>query len=109
MVKAIITVMERQLADHLPGGKFNQPSDNLNEEAKSCPLNNISGEQVFAIWDARYRKAKSAHIDKTSNKTTFKMKLKLKKISWMKFKIVKKLKFLKQQRKRIEKIVLITE
>ena len=72
MVECILRVMRRQLVDHLPGGKFHNPSDDLREDAQSCPQNNISGERVFAMWDARYRQSKSSHITKISNKVVFK-------------------------------------
>ena len=45
------SVMEKQLADQLPGGKFWEPSEMLIKEAASCSSSNISGERKFAVAD----------------------------------------------------------
>ena len=63
--------MQRQLQDHLPGGKFHEPSPKLVNQAKSCTSNNISGERIFAIWDSKHAKARSASVRKISSKTLF--------------------------------------
>ncbi len=65
-------VMERQLVDYLPRGQFHNPSEQLVTKAASCNSNNISGERVFAMWDARSNQSKTASINKVSSKTTFK-------------------------------------
>ena len=72
LIDVAIKVMERQLKDYLPGGKYHDPSPSLQAEAASCSSNNISGERVFAMWDARKQQAKTASTTKVSSKTTFK-------------------------------------
>ena len=64
-------VMRRQLVDHLPGGKFHNPDSEVQEEAKSCSSNNISGERAFAKIDSQIMKARSATVEKSINKAQF--------------------------------------
>ena len=63
--------MRRQLANHLPGGKYHTPDDELQKAAVSCTMNNISGERVFAKIDSRMNKSKSASLQKCMNKSQF--------------------------------------
>jgi hypothetical protein len=41
--------LQRQLADQLPGGKFDQPSEALQSQSSTVVLNNIRGESDFAV------------------------------------------------------------
>ena len=61
--KCILEVAERQVGDQLPGGKYDQPSATLQEEAASCTANNISGERIFAKLDASIKRAPNASHD----------------------------------------------
>ena len=45
--QVIIDLIDRQLADQLPGGKFWKPAEELREQAKSCVSHNILGERKF--------------------------------------------------------------
>ena len=64
-------VMRRQLEDHLPGGKYHNPSEQIKQQAESCSSNNISGERNFAKIDSRIQKARSATLDKSMSKSQF--------------------------------------
>ena len=64
-------VMRRQLVDHLPGGKFHNPDNEVREAAKSCTSNNISGERAFAKIDSQIMKARSATLEKSISKAQF--------------------------------------
>ena len=56
----LFVCITRQLEDHLPGGKYHKPGDNVIKETKTCPKDNVAGERVFAGLD--YLKRKSPNI-----------------------------------------------
>lgn len=49
------------LADHLPGGKFNDPSIQIQNETKSVPKHNIACERFFSGLDRLVRKMPTAN------------------------------------------------
>ena len=71
MLQAIIDLIDRQLADQLPGGKFWEPTEELREQAKSCESHNISGERKFAKMKAQQSRAPSMSMEKIEQKEMF--------------------------------------
>jgi E1A/CREB-binding protein len=59
--KSFLIVTERMLADHLPGGKFNDPSIQIQNETKSVPKHNIACERFFSGLDRLVRKMPTAN------------------------------------------------
>lgn len=57
--EAVLQDCERQLADHLPEGKFSSPTSQLRVQAQSCN-NNICGERVFGQLDHAVKRAPNA-------------------------------------------------
>ena len=47
----------RQLEDHLPGGKYANPTSSLVDETSTCPKDNVAAERVFAGLDHLKRKS----------------------------------------------------
>ena len=72
MLTATKQVMEKQLEEYLPDGKYHDPSDALKEQARSCASNNISGKQVFGLWKSKSAQAQTASVTKICQKTQFK-------------------------------------
>lgn len=71
MCKQIRDVMDRQLKDQLPGGRFADPSPELLAQSKSCSATNISGERVFGLVDSALRRAPNVSVSKLESKTMF--------------------------------------
>lgn len=71
LLQAISAVIERQLSDHLPGGKFWEPSNSLRKVAQSCSSTNISGERKFAKMKQCQTKAPSTTMTKIESKIMF--------------------------------------
>ncbi|XP_070535035.1 uncharacterized protein [Ptychodera flava] len=51
ILTGLLAVVERQLADQLPGGKFYNVDDRVRKETQSMPLHNLSSENLFARLD----------------------------------------------------------
>ena len=43
--------IRRQLEDHLPGGKYRIPGEDLRQATSTCPKDNVAAEHVFAGLD----------------------------------------------------------
>jgi hypothetical protein len=67
----LLTVCERQLVDHLPGGVHHHFTESMKVKAASCTSNNISGERVFAHLDASIRRAPNGAMDFHESKILF--------------------------------------
>ncbi len=52
--------ISRQVADHLPGGRFHNAED-LREESATCPKDNLAPERMFAGLDYLKRKMPNAN------------------------------------------------
>ena len=48
MYCSCLVLVNRQLADQLPGGKFYLPSDDIVTETAICPRTNILSERVLS-------------------------------------------------------------
>ena len=68
----ILTVVDRQLADQLPEGKFWEPSNELRLEAESCCCHNISGERKMGMVDSLCRRCGNMTFDKMEARLMFK-------------------------------------
>ena len=53
-------VVQRQLSDHLVGGTFDNPSDELKKEASHVPKSNQIGESIFGSFDRLIRERPNA-------------------------------------------------
>ena len=71
LLESLLKTKDRQLADHLPGGKLWDPSEELKEQSKSCILTNISGESQFAKMKVLQRKAPNVSMAKIEAKKMF--------------------------------------
>ena len=71
MCKKLLEVVDQQLADQLPGGKYWQPSSELLEQTRSCHATDISGERVFGRVDAALKKAPNVSTEKVEAKVMF--------------------------------------
>ena len=71
LLQAIIDLMDRQLANQLPGGKFWEPTYELRQQAKSCVSHNISRERKFAKMKSQQQKAPSMSMEKIEQKEMF--------------------------------------
>ena len=65
-------ITNRQLADHLPGGKYNQPDEGLREQTKSVPTTNIAPEHSFGHLDYLLRLKPNATIEHCGGIMAFK-------------------------------------
>ena len=59
-----VSVSERMLEDHLIGGKYSEPNDDLRRESMGAPRNNSNPERDFGILD-RLKKLKPKALDIT--------------------------------------------
>ena len=50
-----VTMINRQLKDQLPGGKYHQPSTDVMEETEKCHTTNILSERDFAQMDRKVK------------------------------------------------------
>ena len=57
-----VTVSERMLEDHLIGGKYSEPNEELGRESMGVPTTNANPERDFGIWD-RLMKLKPKALD----------------------------------------------
>ena len=76
LATALEDYLKNSVEDHLPGGKFHNPSPSLIAESKSCRKHNKFPERIFAILDNLMRKrpnasaiANEAFVMFTNNKT----------------------------------------
>ena len=60
----LFVCITRQLEDHLPGGKYHDPGDDLVKETQTCPKDNVPAERMFAGLD--YLKRKSPNMSALS-------------------------------------------
>ena len=51
MFNAFSSLLSRLVADHLPDGKYHNPSTLLTAETKSVPKTNVISERDFAKFD----------------------------------------------------------
>ena len=61
--ESLLLVLERQCRDQLPGGKFADADEDLENTTKSCSANNISGERSMAKLKSSLDRAPSATAD----------------------------------------------
>ena len=54
-------IVEKQLADHLPGGKFFNPTQELRTEMTTTPLDNLCAERLFASLDRLQKRMPNAN------------------------------------------------
>lgn len=71
MCSKILEVMDRQLADQLPGGKFWDPSDHLQAQSRSCSSTNMSGERIFGRVDSTLKRAPNMTSEKVESRIMF--------------------------------------
>ena len=71
MCASAVVVMDRQLSDHFPGGKFWNPGNELEAQASSCSSTNISGEMAFAMSDRDQARAPNATVGFVEAKVMF--------------------------------------
>ena len=71
LLATIAEVVEKQLTDHLPGGRFWNPSSELREEVKSCVATNVSGERQFGRMKSFQTRAPSMTMTKIEGKQMF--------------------------------------
>ena len=57
---AFSTLLQRLVEDHLPGGEYYSPSDDLKDETKSVPKTNTVSECDFAKLDRLLREKPNA-------------------------------------------------
>ena len=60
---AMLTIVERQAKDHLQGGIYDNPSDEVIESASIVPAHNKASESDFAILDLLIRMKPSANVE----------------------------------------------
>ncbi|XP_033102641.1 uncharacterized protein LOC117105571 [Anneissia japonica] len=72
LLDVILDVCKRQLDDQLPGGIHHDPSEALQQQARSCVGNNISGERVFGLLDHYVRRAPNASLSYIESKIVYK-------------------------------------
>ncbi len=72
LLDAILTAIERQLEHQLPGGKFWNPSPELQSAAALCECNNISWERQFAVMKSYQYKAPAMRMTRIEGKQLFK-------------------------------------
>ena len=58
---SMLSVIEKQLVDHLPGGKFFDPPQQLREEMTTTPLDNLCAERLFASLDRLQKRMPNAN------------------------------------------------
>ena len=59
----MLTIVERQAKDHLQGGIYDNPSDEVIESASIVPAHNKASESDFAILDLLIRMKPSANVE----------------------------------------------
>lgn len=67
----IRSVIVRQMSDQLPGGKFWDPSRELQIQASSCAPDNLSGERCFGAADSYMQRAHNASTEKVEARVMF--------------------------------------
>ncbi len=72
LLQAIDSTILRQLADHLPDGKFWEPSESLIKQAKSTDATNITGERDFGLYKSLQANAPAMTVEKAESKELFK-------------------------------------
>ena len=55
-----IILLERQAKDQLPGGKYSNPSPDLQTQVKNVPATNMASERDFGLFDLLLRSKPSA-------------------------------------------------
>lgn len=60
VMSSMLILLERQAADQLPGGKYWEPSEQVQAHASNVPTTNILAERDFAILDLLVRQKPSA-------------------------------------------------
>ncbi|KAJ8027738.1 hypothetical protein HOLleu_29778 [Holothuria leucospilota] len=58
---ALLGVVEKQLSDHLPGGVFYNPSQDLRKEMSTTPKDNLCAERLFGALDRIQRRMPNAN------------------------------------------------
>ena len=61
----------RQLKEQLPGGKYDEPTEEVRRQAQSCTGNNISGERVFGQLDYQLKRAPNANVTYSESKLMY--------------------------------------
>ena len=61
ILHSCLVCITRQVADHLPGGRFHEVSDEIRMQTQSCPKDNICAERIFAGLDYLRRKMPNAN------------------------------------------------
>lgn len=72
LLDAILTIINRQLQDQLPGGIFWEPSQAVKDASKSCNATNMSGERKFAKMKAIQQRAPAMKMTKIEGRKMFK-------------------------------------
>ena len=65
-------VIVHQIKDHLPDGKYWNPSPQLMKQAKSCMPHNLGGERRLGFADSYMTQAPNTTLEKVEYRVMFK-------------------------------------